>query len=308
MNQSDCPSASPRASARRRIGGLALLSALALLLLAGPAGSQDGPDPAGDKPGAAKDDAVTTADFAPQWKVGQSWTVETFVPDLREAVTGRPEETRPEIPGFPRLRGGVPEGFKRGTVFTVTVTRNDATISDDKVIAPKPKDKLDEDEKSADEKARAEPKETYWEVVVTAKSGKARSAKLYFATADLALGEIVYTLGGKKTTRVACYGTCSFDLADSRVFGFPFDWPDLVAATKTDAELKVGRREVAQTVTRHEPKDGETTPARATVALTEKRKKGPPTSCRTEWQVGSPWWHSYTGPGLCARLVKSGGK
>ena len=135
MNQSDCPSASPRASARRRIGGLALLSALALLLLAGPAGSQDGPDPAGDKPGAAKDDAVTTADFAPQWKVGQSWTVETFVPDLREAVTGRPEETRPEIPGFPRLRGGVPEGFKRGTVFTVTVTRNDATISDDKVIA-----------------------------------------------------------------------------------------------------------------------------------------------------------------------------
>lgn len=101
-------------------------------------------------------------------------------------------------------------------------------------------------------------------------------------------------------------------------FGFPFDWPDLSASAKPSAELKDGRRTLIQ-----ESKAAEGEPKGVQLKIFEKPGKAKPAGkdgkpgekddkpakpakpvgvVRMEWRKDQPWWTSYSGPGLEARL------
>ncbi|MDF1660227.1 MAG: hypothetical protein P1V97_00545 [Planctomycetota bacterium] len=253
----------------------------------------------------SQDKKIEMAKFAPKWEVGDWWEVETFVPDLKAAITGRPKEMKPSLPGYPPLNNGIPEGFKRGAKFRLEVMKLDAHLSelDDK---PEKGAKKEKDEKDKEGKGETEPSENYYLVKIsTIGVTPARHAEALYAVADLALGEVRYSLGsGKRKTTVKCFGTATLACAANNIFGFPFDWPDMVAALKKEAELKAKSLKMIQKQSSKENKDKSKT---FTVTLQEKKKKKGSKSkyaVQQIWDTGRPFWSEYQSSQMNARLLK----
>jgi hypothetical protein len=245
----------------------------------------------------AQEAKVKLPEFAPSWKVGDWWVVQTYVRDLKAAVTGRPEMHKPELPGWPRLRGGAPKGFKKGERFRFEVTKADAILSDlddEQIPAGVGKDGPDE---------APEPPELYYQVTVTVE-GAARKARLLYAVSDLALGEIEYDLGSDRKTRIACQGTCVMNSPASRSFGFPFDWPDLIAAgERKEASLEIGRQKIIQRCSRR----GQDQLWTSTLREDSKRSDGVYEANQT-WVPGEPFWTSHASHQIHARLIDRSAK
>jgi hypothetical protein len=255
-------------------------------------------------PGQSQDKKIETAPFSPKWKVGDWWLVETFMPDLKEAITGRPKVKKPALPGYPPLNNGVPDGFKRGIKFRVEVIKDDAHLSelDDKPDGGADKEKEKEE---GEKKPATEPTENYYLVTITTQGvTPTRRAVALYAVSDLALGEIRYTLGSKKReTTVKCFGTATLGSSANNLFGFPFDWPDMVAAVKKEAVLKSLNKKILQKQSAKENKDKSKT---YTITLQEKKKKKGSKSrfvVTQTWQLNRPFWTEYQSTQMHARLV-----
>lgn len=248
---------------------------------------------------------IEMAKFAPKWEVGDWWEVETFVPDLKAAITGRPKEMKPALPGYPPLNNGIPEGFKRGVKFRCEVMKIDAHLSelDDK---PEKGAKKEKDEKDKDGEGATEPTENYYLVKIsTVGVSPARHAEALYAVSDLALGEVRYSLGSnKRKTTVKCFGTATLGCSANNLFGFPFDWPDMVAALKKEAEVKAKSLKILQKQSSKANKDKSKT---YTVTLQEKKKKKGSKSkyvVQQIWDSGKPFWSEYQSSQMHGRLLK----
>jgi len=251
-----------------------VLAGAVLVLSAGVVLSQDKPGP--EKPGAT----VKLADFAPKWKLGDWWVVETYTRDLKAAITGMPEVEKPELPGFPPLRGGVPKGFKRHAKFRFEVKKLDAKLS-----------KPDKDEAEGEA-------ESYIEVAVASIGAvPARSATILYAASDLAIGEIRYQIGGGKEQQVKVYGTAVVDQPASLGLGFPFDWPDWAQAMKAEAQVKVKDQRILQ---KHVFKEKEKLHL---LFLTEESKAKSKYRVIQRWAPGRPFWNFLDGPAVKGRLI-----
>jgi hypothetical protein len=256
--------------------------------------------------GYSQDKKLEMAPFAPKWEVGDWWVVETVVPDLKEAITGRPKAKKPSLPGYPPLNNGIPEGFKKGIKFRVEVKKVDAHLSelDDKPEkGAKDKKAPKKDEKG--EKIPEEPTENYYLVTVTTQGvTPTRRATALYAVSDLSLGEIRYSLGSsKKTTVVKCFGTATLDCSANTLFGFPFDWPDMIGALKKEVEVRSLNTKIIQKQSASENKDKTKT---HTITLEEKRaKKGAKSRSVVKqiWDAGRPFWTEYQSSQIKARLI-----
>lgn len=256
----------------------------------------------------SQDKKLDMAKFAPKWEVGDWWEVETFVPDLKAEITGRPKAVKPTLPGYPPLNNGVPEGFKRGTKFRLEVVKVDAHLSE---VDDKPaKGGAKKEDKDDDDKGATEPTENYYLVKIsTVGVTPARHAEALYAVSDLALGEIRYTLvKGKRKTVVKCFGTATLGCSANNIYGFPFDWPDMVAALKKEAELKARSLKILQKQSSKENKDKSKS---YTVTLQEKKsakkKKKKSKSnfvVKQIWDEGKPFWSEYQSSQMIARLLK----
>ena len=88
------------------------------------------------------------------------------------------------------------------------------------------------------------------------------------------------------------------DVDESRVLGFPLDWPDWSRAREDRAEVPCrGRDPRVQTV--------ESLSERPMVVRVGTSLKGAAATRRvvTEWSSGAPWWHRYRSESTKAELV-----
>lgn len=229
---------------------------------------------------------------APAWKLGDRWVVQLFVRDLDGAVTGRPKPKEPGLPGFPPLRKGVPEGFKKGGRFQFEVLKDDATLPepDDDAAKPKPGEKP---------KPPAKDAEKYFVIQVKPlRPGATRKALLYFAVSDRSLGEI-QIVTGQRNQATKCFGTCVFRSPTSVTFGFPFDWPDFIAARQKEQKLRVLHQRLVQTTKRAK---GELS-VRLYDRGIEKARRAE-SAVTTTWKKGGLWWTNFDSPSMKATLVQ----
>ena len=254
--------------------------------------------------------------WAPVWKVGDGWVVETFQRDLgatfrssrapsekkgkgkkRRFLGGTPDVPEDphakaraaDIPGFPALRNGVPQGFKRGNTFRFEVVRK-ASVS-------YPDD------------APQTPPEVFWVVRVEAKHGPARRAELWYATSDLALSKVVFQPKTKRAREMWLNGSVQLGIPASEALGVPLDWPNFRAAKRQPkARLRIdGRSPIEQLVVERKATlvaGGAYWIRLREVSSPAKSPKQPRVLVRAvlKFQPGLPFWKWAQTQGMIARL------
>jgi len=210
----------------------ALLAPLATALtLSTAAGQEPPPQPP----------APRHVDWAPRWRIGDWWVVQTYQRDVTESTTtpnpaegGAPyipddvELPGTPLPDLPPMRDGVPVGYKVGNRFRFEVVREEAVTYEDDGPEDAP--------------------ERFWVVRVRTLDGEhVRRAELWFAQVDLSLAKVVLAPDSERPRERWLRGTALLDIPISRDFGFPFDWPDLAAVARPEAIIPTpGRPDVEQ--------------------------------------------------------------
>lgn len=255
-------------------------------------------------------------EWAPQWEVGDWWVVKLYQRDLRERYTspkpldkgGGGEPALPEdlevqpLPGFPVLRGGIPEGFKPANRFRFEVLRQET-------IRWEGENPLDS------------PPETFWVVAVRTLDGeRARRAELWFSAKDLSLAKVVLERKGKLETdakRDWLRGTAQLDLPLSKELGFPLAWPDLHGAKQGAVKIEPARRPALEQRTRaekgEEAQGGELKRVRiylrqAASKSLKRSQNAPRARCRFTFEPKRPYWVQLATSDYLGVLGQSGKK
>lgn len=267
-------------------------------------------------PALAQSEQRSAPEWAPQWEVGDWWIVKLYQRDLRKRYTspkpldkgggGEPElpddlEVEP-LPGFPVLRGGIPEGFKPANRFRFEVLRQET-------VRWEGENPLDS------------PPETFWVVAARTLDGEhVRRAELWFSVKDLSLAKVVLERKGKLETdqqRDWLRGTAQLDLPLSRELGFPLAWPDLHGAKQGTVKLEPARRPKLEQRTRVErgadKGDAELKRVRiylrqAVAKSLQRSKDAPRARCRFTFEPKRPYWVQLATNDYLGVLGKSGKK
>lgn len=265
------------ARARSSVAALGLLVALGALLSA----QEPAPRP-------------QLAPWAPKWKKGEWWVVKTYQRDLRDRTrSAEPAEgAEPKVPegvgtdplpGFPPLRDGVPEGWKVANTFRFEVVRRELVRYPD----DGPND----------------PPEPFIVVSMKTEGGESRAAELWYTEADLTLFRVVVEPGTPKARTHEVSGKVQLDPPQTAEVGFPLDWPDFVAATQPQAEIKVeGRGTVEQRVRAQGPD------VQVRLGLKPQPNEEPRGRVLMTWRAGAPFWSRLVGPLYLAEMTQQGGR
>jgi hypothetical protein len=228
-----------------------------------------------------KPESPRLAPFAPVWKKGDSWVVRTFLRDTTEETTGRPPTPPgPRLPGYPPLRGGAPEGFKRGNRWKLEVAR-------------------EEDVKHEDD-AKGEAPERFVVISLRALEGAdARAAELWFTGRDLLLAKVVVAPGTSAEKATWLKGTVQLGVAAARELAFPLDWPDLLGAARRE-KIEAAVEGAPARVQEVKEETGSWL-----VTLGEKAKDAK-RETRIRWKKDAPWWTTCEEANVLAELEEGG--
>lgn len=243
----------------------------------------------------AQDPPANLPDWAPSWEVGDWWEVRTFQKDLREELSSPapaegatpriPEDPRTgPLPNLPPLRNGIPEGYKAGNRFRLTVARR-------------------EEVRYPDDVPGTDRPEAFWVIALQSREGSAkREAELWYAAEDLSLAKVVLDPAGEPQ-ETWFEGSAQLSVPLSQRLGFPLDWPDLPAARRaTGRPLHGGRHAVEQRVR----KVGEGAAQEVEILLqVPPAQPGAPVRVRTRlsFSPGKPFWTRIMSGMFVAELV-----
>ena len=250
---------------RRSARALCLLAAL---LLAAPATAQEPEKP-------------TLAKWAPRWRVGDWWEVQTYQrEDTSERPQGPKDPLSEPLKGITPLREGVPMGFFKVARFRLEVVRRESVTYDDA---------------GADA-----PPELFLVVALTRLEAQSLEAELWFTRSDLSLAQVVIDPKGE-ARKIELQGYVQLSLPLSGELGFPLDWPDARKTKKKEwkLELRPKRGKVSQEVQVNEAGD------EVRVKLSRLDRDGKTMEeVKLHYQRGIPFWRSLTASELYARVVK----
>ena len=239
---------------------------------------------------------------APEWKAGSWWKIKVWT---RRIETGRMHPglkkglEPPEIPGYPRLKGGIPKGFKESYTYLFEVLGVE-TISIKTPVVRK-HDELVPPQKEAKGAKKEDQIECHKIKVSIPEGARKFEATLYYAVEGLRLVRIDTLNGsGKKSSR-SFRGEIVFDPDMTGTFGFPLTWPCFSKlSTGSPYSTKVhGKGKVVQEL------KGEKDTYTICLKYAEKESKF---AVIQTWKSGDPWWLECSRGDMLAKCIEKGTK